>query len=292
MRKFSKLIVMILAVAVLTVTAGCTQKNYVAKVNGKEITKEQFEQRRKEMWILYGLRIEGPEMENQLLEDAIDEFVLVQAADREKIQVDEERKQQLVGDVKEYLTTQRFKSEEELNSALQEEGLTMANIEETLAKQVKIETLYQSKIEGVSLTEEDKTYYNEQIRARHILVDKEEEARQLLEKVKAGEDFATLAQQNSKDEGSAQDGGDLGFFGRGMMVEPFEQAAFALEIGQVSEPVQSDFGYHLIKLEERKSADAGDELLLEMKKQDILRKFYNTQIKEAKIEINLDSTKK
>lgn len=284
MKKNLKLIVIALLTVVLAVAAGCTPKNAVAKVNGQSITKEQFEQRKKEMWILYGIRIEGMEQENQLLDDAIDELVLVQAAEQEKIVLDEERKKELVSGVKEYLTTQRFKSEEELNNELQAEGLAMADLEATLSKQVKIESLYQSKIKDVTLTEEDKKYYNEQIRARHILVETEQEAQQLLEKVKAGEDFAGLAKQYSKDPGSAEEGGELGFFGRGMMLESFEEAVFALEIGQVSEPVKTDVGYHLIKLEERKSADEEEQVLLEMKKQDLLRKFYNAQIKLAKVE--------
>jgi len=252
MKKFFKPVIVALVITVFMTLVGCANQNNVAKVNGKPITKKEFEQRKKLMWLLYGVRIENAEQENQVLAEMIDEAVLVQAADKENIQIDEARKTELINDVKEYLTTQRFKSEEELNNALQAENLTMAELEETLAKQVKIESLYKSKIEKVVLTEEDKSYYDEQIRARHILVDTEEEARELLEKIKAGEDFAELAKNYSKDPGSAENGGDLGFFGRVMMVEPFEEAAFALEPGQVSEPIKTDFGYHIIKVEEKK----------------------------------------
>lgn len=85
-----------------------------------------------------------------------------------------------------------------------------------------------------------------QIRCAHILVEKESVAKDILERVKKGESFAKLAEQYSID-GSRRRGGDLGFFGKGVMVKPFEEAAFALEKGQVSGVVRTQFGYHLIK---------------------------------------------
>ena len=106
----------------------------------------------------------------------------------------------------------------------------------------------------------------EQVRARHILfkiaqqAGAEEEARvrgeaeTTLQRIQAGEDFATLASQLSEDPVSAQQGGDLGFFKRGEMVKPFEEMAFGLKPGVVSDPVRTDFGYHLIKVEEMQEA--------------------------------------
>ena len=85
-----------------------------------------------------------------------------------------------------------------------------------------------------------------QIRCAHILVEKESLAKEILERIKKGESFAKLAEQYSTD-GSRRRGGDLGFFGKGMMVKPFEEAAFALEKGQVSGLVKTQFGYHIIK---------------------------------------------
>lgn len=106
----------------------------------------------------------------------------------------------------------------------------------------------------------------EQVRARHILfklaqqAGAEEEARRrgeaetTLQRIQAGEDFAALASQLSEDPVSAQQGGDLGFFKRGEMVKPFEETAFGLKPGVVSDPVRTDFGYHLIKVEEMQEA--------------------------------------
>jgi peptidyl-prolyl cis-trans isomerase D len=100
----------------------------------------------------------------------------------------------------------------------------------------------------------------EQVRARHILLNtagKDEaevrkQAEGILAKIKGGADFAELARQLSEDQGTKPMGGDLGFFGRGQMVPEFETAAFALEAGQVSDIVKSQFGFHIIKVEEKR----------------------------------------
>jgi peptidyl-prolyl cis-trans isomerase C len=94
----------------------------------------------------------------------------------------------------------------------------------------------------------------EQVHARHILVDTKEAAEKIIADLKAGKSFEELAKQ-SKDP-SGENGGDLGFFGKGQMVPPFEEAAFALEPGKYTEtPVQSEFGWHVIKVEEKKMSE-------------------------------------
>ena len=94
----------------------------------------------------------------------------------------------------------------------------------------------------------------EEIRASHILVATEEEAKAVKADLDGGADFATVAKEKSIDPGAAN-GGDLGFFSKGMMVAPFEAAAFALtDVGQVSDPVQSQFGWHVIRLEEKRES--------------------------------------
>ena len=88
----------------------------------------------------------------------------------------------------------------------------------------------------------------DKIKCSHILVKKHSEALQILERIKKGESFADLARELSIDRGSGKRGGNLGFFGRGQMVKPFEEAAFKLKKGELTnEPVRTQFGYHIIK---------------------------------------------
>ena len=96
----------------------------------------------------------------------------------------------------------------------------------------------------------------EEVRARHILVDSEEKAKEIYEKIAHGADFTAMAKQYSKDPGSKDGGGDLGYFSRGRMVPQFEEAAFKLDKGEVSLPVQSQFGWHLIKVEDKQQRQA------------------------------------
>ncbi|MDQ6723733.1 MAG: peptidyl-prolyl cis-trans isomerase [Thermoproteota archaeon] len=85
------------------------------------------------------------------------------------------------------------------------------------------------------------------IKCSHILVKKHSEALEIIEKIKKGENFSRLAKQFSLDKASGKRGGDLGFFTKGMMVKPFEETAFILQIGEISQPVKTEFGYHIIK---------------------------------------------
>jgi foldase protein PrsA len=88
----------------------------------------------------------------------------------------------------------------------------------------------------------------DKIKCLHILVKKQSEAIAIIERLKKGESFTTLAKELSIDKGSAKRGGDLGLFGRGMMVKQFEEAAFKLKKGEMtSEPIKTEFGYHIIK---------------------------------------------
>lgn len=92
----------------------------------------------------------------------------------------------------------------------------------------------------------------DEVRARHILVDNEEHANQIkLELERSDKDFAQLAEEKSEGP-SADNGGDLGFFGRGDMVKPFEREAFDMDVGEVSDPVKTEFGWHLIKKEDER----------------------------------------
>ncbi|HEX9168272.1 MAG TPA: peptidylprolyl isomerase, partial [Roseiarcus sp.] len=98
----------------------------------------------------------------------------------------------------------------------------------------------------------------QEVHARHILVETEDEAKAIETQLKNGADFATLAKAKSKDPGGASDGGDLGFFTKDQMVPEFSAVAFSLEPGKISDPVKSQFGWHIIKVEEKRNRKAPD----------------------------------
>ena len=93
---------------------------------------------------------------------------------------------------------------------------------------------------------------DEEVHARHILVDNEDDAKKIAARIKGGEDFARVAGEASKDPGSKAEGGDLGWFTKERMVAPFAEAAFKLNAGQVSDPIKTQFGWHVIKVEEKR----------------------------------------
>lgn len=131
---------------------------------------------------------------------------------------------------------------------------------EILKKDLLIQAAVKSILDTVTVSEEEiKSFYEnnpemfkgqESVRAKHILVDSEEKAEEIKAAIDGGLSFEEAAKENSSCPSSSQ-GGDLGFFTRGRMVPEFEEAAFALEVGEVSEPVKTQFGYHLIKVEEK-----------------------------------------
>jgi len=133
---------------------------------------------------------------------------------------------------------------------LEERALRRAYFAETIAAGVTPEAVqkaYDAFVAGFQPQEE--------VHARHILVATKEDADAIKAELAAGKPFEQLATEKSTDPSGAQNGGDLGFFSRGMMVKPFEDAAFALtEAGQVSEPVESQFGWHIIRLEEKRQS--------------------------------------
>jgi peptidyl-prolyl cis-trans isomerase C len=137
----------------------------------------------------------------------------------------------------------------------------------------------------------------EEVQARHILLGSEEQAKDIAEKISKGGDFAALAKENSVDAGSKETGGMLGFFGKGQMVPQFEQAAFALEKGQISKPVQSQFGWHIIKVEDKRQKPPPS---FEQVKDQILGSLMKSQAqtvlaglrKSAKVEYLDDAMKK
>jgi len=133
---------------------------------------------------------------------------------------------------------------------LEERALRRAYFAETIAAGVTPEAVQQAYDAFVATFQSQ-----EEVHARHILVATKEDADAIKAELAAGKPFEQLATEKSTDPSGSQNGGDLGFFSRGMMVKPFENAAFALtEPGQVSEPIESQFGWHIIRLEEKRQS--------------------------------------
>ncbi|MBT0662950.1 peptidylprolyl isomerase [Geobacter pelophilus] len=171
----------------------------------------------------------------------------------------------------------RFPSTEEFEKALKEQNLDEKLLREYTKKEIIVSNLVEKEVASkIKVADEDaKKFYDdnldkffrkpEQIKASHILIGvdqkddadakkkKKEKIEGILKDVKAGKDFAELAKANSTCPSNAQ-GGDLGMFGKGQMVKPFEEAAFALKPGETSGVVETQFGYHIIKLTEKQEA--------------------------------------
>ncbi len=125
-------------------------------------------------------------------------------------------------------------------------NLKAFGVDEATIRRVRESQLYRDRL--LDSFEDQVGDEQEQVWARHILVSEQELALELLDRLEAGESWMELAAEYSKDESNKDQGGDLGWFGRGVMVESFEEAAFAGEVGQVVGPVQTDFGWHLIEI--------------------------------------------
>ncbi|QOY36364.1 foldase protein PrsA [Anaerobacillus isosaccharinicus] len=215
---------------------GETDGKVTAEIEGKTITEAEFVEALKEK--------HGETVLLSLVQDK------VFSAQAERLNISEEDIESELAKVREaydltededflnFLTMQGFASEEDFRE------LVMQHL-----------VVQKVAVEGVVVTEEElRAAYDagKEIEASHILVEDLETAQELLAKINQGEDFAELAQEYSIDPGSGAMGGSLGSFERGRMVPEFEEAAFSLEIGKISEPVQSDFGYHIIKVTDRK----------------------------------------
>jgi peptidyl-prolyl cis-trans isomerase C len=243
-----------------------------AKVNGAVITRADIDQAVQALMNRFSGQMSPeqmagmkPVMWKQALESLINQRVLVQEADREGIQAD---KKGIDAQVKEI--SSRAPSGEAFQKLLASAGITEVQLRHDIGQDLKIEALLDKKApktQGAS-DKEVKAYYRdnpekfkvpERLRASHILVkvnpgeSAEDRAQKRLKlaglrgRIEKGEDFAKLAGENS-DCPSKSQGGDLGYFEKGKMAKPFEDAVFAMKIGQVSDVVETQFGYHLIKL--------------------------------------------
>lgn len=242
-----------------------TNREIVATVGDSKITKEE----------LYDKLVE--QGGSNILSQMIDAEIINQEAKKEKIQVTDE---EIDAEMENYMA--QYGGEEMFESVLQQSGLTKDDLKGDIIQYIQIEKLVDSRI---SITDEeikeyfeenkDKLGQEEQVKASHILVEDEKTAKDLKKQLDDGADFAELAKEHSTDPGSAENGGELGFFGKGKMVKEFEDVAFAAKVDEISEPVKSEKGYHIIKVEEKKEAK---EATLEEKKEEIKDTLYRNKV--------------
>ena len=178
----------------------------------------------------------------QVLDVMIEQVLIEQAAAQEKVTVtDDELDAVIQRDIEEGGGAEKFAA------WLQTNGWTEEDYRKRLRSQLLTSKMIERVTSGVPTTAE-------QVHARHILVATEAEAQSVLNQLLAGADFAALAQQYSLDEATKVNGGDLGFFPRGILLAPeVEEAAFALQSGQISGVITSQFGYHIVQVLERVS---------------------------------------
>jgi peptidyl-prolyl cis-trans isomerase C len=286
----------------------------LARVNGQDVKKSDFD------LLVRNIELSrGPiptERRDEVLRAALNQLVeytlLQQEAKTRKVTVSDaevnERIKEMQG---------QFPTEEAFKKALSARDMSIDRLRDDARVDMVITRMVEDEV-ATAQTPTDaecKDYYDknpdrfklgEAVRASHILILADEKADETTKKkaraqieavnkrVKAGEDFAQLAKEHSQD-GSAAQGGDLDFFGRGRMVPPFEQAAFALKPGEVSDIVTTQFGYHIIKVTERRTESTipfDDQLqerlrqiLTEQKKQEKAASFVASLKQKSKIEV-------
>jgi peptidyl-prolyl cis-trans isomerase C len=285
----------------------------LARVNGQPVTKADFDRLVKNVEAGRGPipADKRDEVLRSVLDQLITYSVLKQEAAARKLTVSDADVDAQVAQMQ-----KQFPSEAEFNTALAARNATVAQLKADARVDMAINKMMEAELASTTAATDadaqdfytknpDKFKQGETVRASHILVKVEESADDAMKKVarskidavlkraKAGEDFAALAKENSAD-GSAAQGGDLGFFPRGQMVPAFDQAVFALKPGEISEVVTTQFGYHIIKLTEKKEASTIPletvkprvlEFLTNQKKQQRVDSFINEAKKRAKIEV-------
>lgn len=269
-----------LGISVLGLAACSSGNEVVVKSTAGNITQEEFYQEL--------VKTNGP----AVLENLINAKVL-----EEKYSVSDKEVNKELEKVK-----GQFGSDEEYLAALNSSGI---KDEKTFKAQLKISLLQKEAVtDGIKVTDKQlKEYYAKNkdqfitVKAQHILVSDENKAKELKQKLENGADFAKLAKENSTDTASAKDGGSLVEFKKGQMVAEFDEVAFTIKPGTISEPIKSQYGYHIIKVNERneksfkKAKTEVENLYLAGKAKpytDVIKKIKE----DAKVEIKDEKLKK
>jgi peptidyl-prolyl cis-trans isomerase C len=280
----------------------------VARVNGEPINRADLEEAVAEIEARAGQPMPADQRDRVLravLDQLIGYRLLVQESTTRKTAVTDAQVDARIDQIR-----SQFPSEEVFKEQLQQRKTTLAELREDTRHSMQITAMLQAELDArtaVSAEQVNDFYVKnpasfqqgERVKASHILVRvqantdpaEREKARAkaagLLADLKAGKDFAALAKQYSDDPGSGAQGGDLGYFQRGQMVPPFETAAFALPVGQTSDLVLSDFGFHIIRVTDRQ---AGRTQPLDEVKADI-EEYLLGQNREAQTRLFVESLK-
>lgn len=286
----------------------------VATVNGKQIPPEEYNAELAKV-TKSGAEIPADRLQRikeNILKRLIEGELVKQAVEKETITVTPE---EVDSAFKEY--RDRFKNDEQFQNYLKHGNITEQSIKDRILDKRALEKLIEKKgnltvteVEAKEFYDKNQRFYRERegVKASHILIKLEQNAtpeqeKEALDKVnaiaariKGGESFEEIAKTESQGP-SADKGGDLGFFSKGQMVQPFEEAAFKLKIGDISEPVRTRFGYHLIKVHERREdkQKTFDEVRPQIEESLKNKKFFQERRrlledlrKEAKIEKSVE----
>lgn len=241
-----KVIIAVTAAASILALSACnngTNTDVVVETKAGDVTKDEFYNALKDR---YG---------KQILQELVYSKVLA-----EEIEVTDKEVKNKLQEIKDQLGAN-------FAMAMQQAGF---EDEEQFKKTLKVALLQEKAgLKDIKVTEKElKEYYNNlkpEIKASHILVEDEKTAKEVETKLKENKaSFEDLAKEYSKDPGSAANGGDLGWFGAGKMVPEFEEAAYKLKVGETSPIVKSDFGYHIIKLTDKKELESFDKMKKEV----------------------------
>ena len=217
------------------------------------------------------------QMRRQVLDSMIEQVLIKQAATQEGVVISEDELDSAIRE-----SIEEGGGQASFEAWLRTSDLTYEDFRGEIRFQLLALAIFERVTGSIPITAD-------QVHARHIVVNTEEEAQAILTQLQAGEDFAALARQRSQDQNTKEAGGDLGFFHRGQLISPeVEEAAFALSPGQISEVVRSQFGYHIVQvLEKAPDRPLPPELLNALREQTFAR-WMQEQWDSATIERFID----